>query len=78
MTHFWNSRANSKSWSNSRFRGGIAMPTYDYICRKCKKPVTITLTLREYEEGKTKCPHCGSVSLKQQITSFMTKTSRKG
>lgn len=53
------------------------MPTYDYVCQKCKKPVTLTLTLREYERGKTKCPRCGSVSLKQQITSFMTKTSRK-
>ncbi len=53
------------------------MPTYDYICAKCKKPVTLTLTLREYEKGKAKCPHCGDVKLKQQVTSFMTKTSRK-
>lgn len=53
------------------------MPTYDYVCKKCKKPFTMTLTLDEYEQGKVKCPHCGSGSLKQQVTSFMTKTSRK-
>jgi len=53
------------------------MPTYDYVCKKCRKTVTVTITLHEYEKRKAKCPHCGSVSLKQQITPFMTKTSRK-
>jgi putative FmdB family regulatory protein len=53
------------------------MPTYDYLCKKCKKPFTMTLTLSEYENKKVKCPHCGSTSLEQQITPFMTKTSRK-
>lgn len=53
------------------------MPTYDYICNKCKKPFTMTLLFREHEKGKAKCPRCGSGSVKQQITPFMTKTSRK-
>lgn len=53
------------------------MPTYDYICKKCKKPSTMIMSFREYEKEKVKCPHCGSMSLKQQITPFMTKTSRK-
>ena len=53
------------------------MPTYDYTCKKCKNPVTMTMTLREYEKGKVKCPHCGGGNLKQQVTSFMTKTFRK-
>ncbi|NIQ40174.1 MAG: zinc ribbon domain-containing protein [Proteobacteria bacterium] len=53
------------------------MPNYDYLCKKCKKLFTMVLTLSEYENGKIKCPHCGSERLKQQITTFMTKTSRK-
>ncbi|NIS59535.1 MAG: zinc ribbon domain-containing protein [Proteobacteria bacterium] len=53
------------------------MPTYDYICKKCKKPFTAVMTIGEYERGKTKCPRCGSNSLKQQITPFIAKTSRK-
>ncbi len=53
------------------------MPTYDYICSKCKKSFSTTLTLSQYEKGKTKCPKCGSTSLKQQISHFMVKTSRK-
>jgi putative FmdB family regulatory protein len=53
------------------------MPTYDYLCKKCKRTFTMSLTIREYEKKKTKCPHCGSTSLQQQVTSFMTKTSRK-
>ncbi|MBW2056814.1 MAG: zinc ribbon domain-containing protein [Deltaproteobacteria bacterium] len=53
------------------------MPTYDFVCTKCKKPVSMNLSLQEYEKGKAKCPHCGSMDLKQQITPFMTKTSRK-
>jgi len=53
------------------------MPTYDYTCKKCKKSFTTVLTFSEYDKGKAKCPHCGSGNLKQQITPFMTKTSRK-
>ncbi len=53
------------------------MPTYDYVCRKCKKSFTVTMPFREYEKGRAKCPHCKSGNPRQQITSFMTKTSRK-
>ena len=53
------------------------MPTYDFVCKKCKKTFTTSMSIREYERGKPKCPHCGSGTLKQQITPFIAKTSRK-
>jgi len=53
------------------------MPTYDFLCKKCKKPFTVNIPFRDYDRGNVKCPHCGGRSLKQQITSFMIKTSRK-
>jgi putative FmdB family regulatory protein len=44
---------------------------------KCKKPFTIVMSISEYEKGKVKCPKCGKGQVKQQVTTFQTKTSRK-
>jgi len=60
-------------------KGGFAMPTYEYRCGKCKKTFTVIIRLKDYEAGNVKCPKCkGKRHLTQQITHFMTKTSRKG
>lgn len=53
------------------------MPTYEFVCEKCKKPFTLILSISEYIKGKTKCPKCKGGKVKQQISSFQTKTSRK-
>jgi putative FmdB family regulatory protein len=53
------------------------MPTYEFICEKCKKPFTLILSISEYEKGKIKCPKCKGDKVKQQISSFQTKTSKK-
>ncbi len=53
------------------------MPTYEYLCGKCKEEFTLIMSLREYETGKVTCPKCKSKKVKQQLTHFMTKTSRK-
>lgn len=53
------------------------MPTYEFICEKCKKPFTLILSIAEYTKGKIKCPKCKGGKVKQQISSFQTKTSRK-
>ncbi len=54
------------------------MPTYEYRCGKCKKSFTVTMTLKDYEAGKVKCPKCKKKThLEQKITHFMIKTSRK-
>ncbi|MBW1784056.1 MAG: zinc ribbon domain-containing protein [Deltaproteobacteria bacterium] len=53
------------------------MPTYEFLCEKCKKPFTRVLSISEHDKGNSRCPVCKSRRVKQQITSFQTKTSRK-
>jgi putative FmdB family regulatory protein len=53
------------------------MPSYDYRCAKCKKQFAVILSIREHDAKKAKCPKCGGKDLKQLLTSFMVKTSRK-
>jgi len=58
-------------------KGGREMPTYEFYCGKCKKNVSLLLSIGEYESKTYKCPTCGQKRLKQQITHFQTKTSKK-
>ncbi len=53
------------------------MPTYEFMCQKCEKPFTLVMSISDYEKKKVQCPKCKSKRVKQQITSFQTKTSRK-
>ena len=53
------------------------MPTYSYQCRKCDHLFDEILTIKEYEEGKRKCPKCGSEDVEQVVAAFTAKTSRK-
>lgn len=53
------------------------MPTYEFRCNACKKTATLVLTLEALEKRNYACPHCRSKDMKQQISSFQTKTSRK-
>ena len=53
------------------------MPSYEFLCEKCKNQYTLQLSLAEYEKKKYACPKCKSRKVKQQITIFQTKTSRK-
>jgi putative FmdB family regulatory protein len=62
---------------NRTWRGGVIMPTYEYLCLSCKKRFSVIMTIREYEKGKTKCPKCGKGRVKQQVTPFMAQTSKK-
>jgi putative FmdB family regulatory protein len=53
------------------------MPDYEFLCSKCNKPFMLTLSISEYEKKKFHCPQCRGTKVKQQITSFQTKTSKK-
>ncbi len=57
------------------------MPTYEYLCKKCKKRFEMLLSMTEHDKLKKKqnqkCPKCGSLRVEQQISSFQVKTSRK-
>jgi len=53
------------------------MPSYEFYCQKCRKDVTMTLTIGERERGDYKCPACGGTSLQPLMGTFFSKTSRK-
>lgn len=53
------------------------MPTYSFECRDCGKKFQAILSFREFEEGKRKCPKCGSRKVVQVLEVFYAKTSRK-
>ena len=53
------------------------MPTYAYLCGQCGHEFTCVMSFREYETAKVACPQCHSPEVKQQMTTFISKTSRK-
>jgi putative FmdB family regulatory protein len=53
------------------------VPTYDYLCEKCRKSFSALLTMKEHEAKKVTCPKCGSRRVKQKISCFYAVTSRK-
>ncbi len=53
------------------------MPSYEFLCEKCKKAFTVQLRLADYEKKKYKCPKCGNKKVKQQVSVFQINTSRK-
>lgn len=57
--------------------GRMSMPTYEFLCPKCQKEFTVTMTIRERGEKQPACPTCGSTDLESVFSSVVTKTSRK-
>ena len=53
------------------------MPLYEFYCEKCRKEVSMTLTISERQKGKVACPTCGSRELRPLVGTFFAKTSRK-
>jgi putative FmdB family regulatory protein len=53
------------------------MPSYDFVCEKCKKKFTLVMPISEHEKTKFRCPKCKSTKVKQQISSFQVQTSKK-
>lgn len=52
------------------------MPHYEFYCERCKKEVTLTLSIGERERGDYKCPGCGGKKLEPQMGTFFSQTSR--
>jgi len=56
------------------------MPTYEFLCQKCKKRFELVWSLAQYDremKRKPKCPKCGSTSVDRQISAVQVKTSKK-
>jgi putative FmdB family regulatory protein len=53
------------------------MPVYDYHCQDCHKSFEQTLTLHQHDKSQTRCPHCGSKNIEQEVAAFYAVTSKK-
>ena len=53
------------------------MPTYEYVCVKCGEEFVQVMSISEFESGQVTCPKCQSKDVKQQMSTFIPKTSRK-
>ena len=53
------------------------MPTYEYMCAKCGEQFVRIMSIKEYEAGQVTCPKCKASEVKQQMSEFISKTSRK-
>ncbi len=53
------------------------MPQYEFLCNSCSKSFSKNLTLAEYEEGKVRCPECGSDDVEQRWSAIHLVTSKK-
>ncbi len=53
------------------------MPTYEYECIYCKKKFSLSLHVSEHGKTKVVCPKCKGNKVRQIVSTFITKTSRK-
>lgn len=53
------------------------MPTYEYVCNKCNKRFSLTLSMSDREKKKVRCPKCSSAAVTQSIQPFFATTSKK-
>jgi putative FmdB family regulatory protein len=56
------------------------MPTYDFLCEKCRRKFSLMLSIAEFERQTAKrirCPRCKSVRVSRQISGFQVQTSKK-
>ncbi len=52
------------------------MPLYEFWCPRCRKEVSMTLTVKEREGGSARCPECRG-PIEPLMARFFSKTSRK-
>jgi putative FmdB family regulatory protein len=53
------------------------MPTYDFQCEKCNHEFSRVQSISGHEKQKVTCPKCKGKKVKQLMTAFTAKTSRK-
>ena len=53
------------------------MPPYECKCAKYRKRLNLTLSIKERNFNRTKCPKCGPIKFGQLISSFSKQTISK-
>jgi putative FmdB family regulatory protein len=57
--------------------GGQSMPTYEYVCGKCRKRFSVIKSISEHDRRQPMCPKCKSRKVTQIFTPFYAKTVKK-
>jgi len=57
--------------------GRKPMPTYTFMCERCKKSFEVVLAVAERTAAKVACPTCGGREVTPMMAIFTAKTSRK-
>lgn len=55
----------------------MGVPTYEFRCEDCRKNFSVVMSMAERDKGNVRCPVCRKKNVKQQLSTFLTKTSRK-
>ena len=53
------------------------MPSYEYVCKECKKSFTLTMTITGHEKVHVACPKCKSKKVEQKAAAFFAVGSKK-
>jgi putative FmdB family regulatory protein len=53
------------------------MPSYEFVCKECKKKFTTIMTVAEHEKSRPACPNCKSRKVEQRFASFFAVTGKK-
>ena len=53
------------------------MPNYEFLCQNCNKKFSLSLTIKDREDEKFKCPKCGSRKNQPIFGNFYAKTAKK-
>lgn len=53
------------------------MPAYEYVCDRCQKAFLAVMSVKEHDEHTVRCPACGATQVRQLLTSFIARTSKK-
>ena len=70
------SRASGRA-STPEARGRLAVPNYEFRCRKCGADFTLALTLKEYEKKDVVCPTCKAADVERVFSTLQVVTSKK-
>ena len=55
----------------------MAVPVYEFHCRKCGADFTLVMSLKEYEKKDAACPKCRSKEVERTFSTLQVVTSRK-
>ncbi|WP_456339132.1 FmdB family zinc ribbon protein [Fervidibacter sacchari] len=54
------------------------MPIYEFRCDRCGYEFEELVSWRDVEEGRVRCPNCGSKEVRRKLSLFSTRSPNSG